>query len=96
MTDFFTSLTMAGAKSSSVGSRSASGVTTTPGRCAMAGATRSLSSLRSVIRSIGLAEAAGLLGQALRVQGVVERVQRIDHRTRRRHQVGAGRLRVEP
>ena len=86
---------MAGANDSSVGSSSACGVTTTPGSAPIAAATRSWSDLRSVIRLSGSFGRAGLLGEPLRVQRVVERPQRVDHGPRGRHQCAARRLRVQ-
>ena len=48
-----------------------------------------------MIRLSGVLRRAGLLGEPLRVQRVVERPQRVDHGPRGRHQCAAGRLGVQ-
>ncbi len=90
MTDFFTSSMIAGAKWSSVGSSSACGVMTTPGRLPIAGATLSRSACRSVIRSSGVAEELACSARTLRIDGGVERTQRVGDGHRGRHQATGG------
>ena len=94
-TAFLTSPMMAGANVSSVGSSSACAVITTPGSVPIAAATRSWSDWRRVIETQRLLRRAGLLGEELGIQRVVERPQRIDDGPRCRHQRPARRLGVQ-
>ena len=94
-TAFLTWLTMSGANESSVGSSSACGVMTTPGRAPIAAGHPVVVGLAQRDQAQRLLRRAGLLGEPLRVQGVVERPQRVDHGPGGRHQRAACRLRVQ-